>query len=153
MKRYQIGSAIFLLVFGIIISFEARKLEIGRISQPGPGFFPLWLGLALIIVSLALTIKFSREKVDQSSPSKSLWKGLYWEKIVFSLVVLLLYAFFLEILGYTIATFLLMLFLFKAIGSQRWRVSIVGSVFTSLSTYALFKLWLQVQLPVGLWGM
>lgn len=153
MKRYQLGSAIFLLVFGIIISFEARKIEIGRISQPGPGFFPFWLGLALVIVSLALTIKFSREKVDQSSSSKSLWKGLYWEKIVFSLVVLLLYAFFLEILGYTIATFLLMLFLFKAIGSQRWRVSIVGSVFASLSTYTLFKLWLQVQLPVGLWGM
>jgi hypothetical protein len=32
-------------------------------------------------------------------------------------------------------------------------VVVFGSVFTSFLTYGLFKLWLQVQLPVGLWGM
>jgi len=32
-------------------------------------------------------------------------------------------------------------------------VAISGAVVTSFITYALFKLWLQVQLPVGLWGM
>lgn len=151
MKRYQLGSAIFLLLFGAFICLEARKLDMGRIVKPGPGFFPFWLGMALIIVSLALIIQSTRGKAD--APTQGLWKGLRWEKILYTLAALLLYSFLLESLGYILATFLLLLFLFRAIESQRWPVVISGSVVTSLFTYALFKLWLQVQLPVGLWGM
>jgi len=153
MKRDQFGSALFLLIFGIFISYESRKLAIGKIGNPGPGFFPFWLGIALIIVSFFLAIKFIRPKVDPSLSSKSLWEGFSWEKILFSLIALFLYTFFLENLGYTIATFLLMFFLFRVIGTRRWLVSIFGSVITSLLTYALFRLWLSVQLPKGLWGL
>jgi len=153
MRRYQLGSALILLIFGLLVSYEATKLVIGKIGKPGPGFFPFWLGVALIIVSFCLLIKFSRSKGDPSLPSKSIWQGVYWGKIVFSLIALFLYAFFLESLGYTIATFLLMFFLFRAIGTQRWLTAIGGSVITSLFTYSLFRLWLQVQLPKGLWGL
>lgn len=151
MKRYQIGSAVFLLLFGAIICWEARKLDMGRIVKPGPGFFPFWLGIALVIVSLALFIHLRRRSIEKTA--EGLWQGLRWEKIFGTLGVLLLYAFSLEWLGYIIATILLMLFLFRAIEPQRWPVAIFGSIVTSLITYALFKLWLQVQLPMGLWGM
>jgi putative tricarboxylic transport membrane protein len=153
LKRYQVGCALFLLCFGTFICWEARKLDMGRVVKPGPGFFPFWLGLALIIVSLALVFQFSREKTDPSISSQDLWKGLRWEKILFSLVALTLYALFLESLGYILATILLMVFFFRAIEPQRWMVAVFGSVITSFITYALFKSWLQVQLPAGLWGM
>lgn len=153
MKRYQIGCALFLLFFGFFICWQARKLEMGRIVKPGPGFFPFWLGAALIIVSLALVYHFLWKKTDLSHSSQELWKGLRWEKVLFSGVALLLYAFFLESLGYILTTFLLMFFLFRAIEAQKWPVVIFGSVVTSFITYTLFKLWLQVQLPRGLWGM
>lgn len=153
MKRYQVGSAIFLLILGIYTCFEARKLEIGGISRPGPGFFPFWLGSALVVVSLALVIKLGREKVHQYLPSKGLWKGLDWEKILLSLVALLLYGFVLESLGYCIATFLLMSLLFGPIGAQKWWVAIAGSIITSFFSYLLFRLWLQIQLPIGVFGI
>jgi putative tricarboxylic transport membrane protein len=153
MKRYQLGSAVFLILFGAFICLEARKLDMGRIVKPGPGFFPFWLGLALMLVSLALIFRFAREKIESSASSQELWKSLSWEKVLYSLAALLLYAFFLESLGYIIATLLLLFFFFRAIDPQRWSVVILGSVITSFITYALFRLWLQVQLPVGLWGM
>lgn len=153
MKRYQTGSAIFLLLFGAFICFEARKLEVGQITEPGPGFFPFWLGFALIISSLALTIKSSKEKRERSSLSAGMWNGLHWGKVLFCLTILVLYACLLENVGYIISTFLLMLLLFRAIGGQRWLLVVLGSIITSFATYALFRLWLQVQLPVGLWGM
>lgn len=153
MKRYQISCALFLVLFGIFICWEARKLDMGRVVKPGPGFLPFWLGLALIIVSLALLFNYGRKKIDPSLSSQDLWKGLHWEKVLYSLVALLLYALFLETLGYILATFLLMVFFFRAIEPQRWFVAISGAVVTSFITYALFKLWLQVQLPIGLWGM
>jgi putative tricarboxylic transport membrane protein len=151
MRRHQVGSALFLLLFGIYVSYESSKLVIGTISKPEPGFFPFWLGISLVLVSSCLLIQFTRSRAA-SVPSDRLWQGLRWEKILFSLVALLLYAFFLEALGYMIATFLLMLFLFLVIGSRGWVVSLFGSIITSLLTYGLFKIWLQVQLPKGIWG-
>jgi putative tricarboxylic transport membrane protein len=153
LKRYQIGCALFLVLFGIFICWEARKLDMGRVVKPGPGFFPFWLGLALIIVSLALLFNYGRKKIDPSLSSQDLWKGLHWEKVLYSLVALLLYALFLETLGYILATVLLTLFFFRAIEPQKWVVVIFGSVITSFITYFLFKVWLQVQLPTGLWGL
>jgi putative tricarboxylic transport membrane protein len=137
----------------MFICWEARKLDMGRVVKPGPGFFPFWLGLALIIVSLTLLFQYGRKKIDPSLSSPDLWKGLHWEKVLYSSVALLLYALFLESLGYILATVLLILFFFRAIEPQKWVVVIFGSVITSFITYFLFKLWLQVQLPRGLWGI
>ena len=151
MKRYQVISAGFLLFFGAIICWEARKLDMGRIVKPGPGFFPFWLGLALIFVGVAIIIQLRRAKAGEKT--QGLWKELRWDKIIYILVALLLYAFLLEFLGYLIATFLLMVFLFRAVEKQKWSEVIFGSIISSLITYALFKIWLQVQLPTGLWGI
>ena len=154
MKRSQLGGAIFLLIFGIFICVEARKLEIGQIVKPGPGFFPFWLGFVLVIVSLTLMIKVSRRKVDPSlALSERPWEIRHTGKILFSSVAMALYALFLEDLGYILSTFFLMVFLFRAIGSQRWLIAIGGPISASLITYLIFKIWLQVQLPAGFFGM
>jgi putative tricarboxylic transport membrane protein len=153
LKRYQIGCALFLLLFGAFICWEARGLDVGRVVKPGPGFFPFWLGLALIIVSLVLLFHFGRREIAPSTSPQHLWRGLHWGKVLYSLAALLLYGFFLESLGYILATFLLMFFFFRAIEPQKWVVVILGSVITSFITYFLFKVWLQVQLPAGVWGL
>ena len=151
MKRYQIISAGFLLFFGVIICWEARKLDMGRIVRPGPGFFPFWLGFSLILVAVALIVHHRRN--NPKEPVQALWKGRQWNKIVYLLGALLLYAFFLEFLGYLIATFFLMFFLFRSVEKQKWSVAIFGSIISSLITFLLFKVWLQVQLQMGLWGI
>jgi hypothetical protein len=46
-----------------------------------------------------------------------------------------------------------MAFLFKAAGRQRWISVLVWSGGVSIVTYLLFKVWLQVQFPVGLFGV
>ena len=153
MKRYQLGAAAFLLFVGAFVCWEARKLEYGRIVKPGPAFLPFWLGVALSFVSVVLILRMAREKTDRPVSSPGLWKGLRWEKVLYSLAALLLYGFFLESLGYILATFLLMVFFFRAIEPQRWFVAFFGAGVTSFITYALFKVWLQVQLPIGLWGI
>jgi hypothetical protein len=150
-RRHQIVSAAFLLGVGIFFASRARNLDVGRIVQPGPGFFPFWLGVSLILLSLALIIRGFRAKAGTSPVAQSLWKGILWKKVILTLGALLIYAFLLESLGYVLATFLLMFFLFRAIEPQRWPVVILGSIVTSLVTYVVFRLWLQVQLPMGFW--
>jgi len=62
------------------------------------------------------------------------------------------YAIFLEILGFLMVTFLLLIFLFRGIEPQRWLVSVGGSALASLICYAIFELWLKTQLPKGILG-
>ena len=152
MKTYHLGGYLFLFLLGFFVCFEARKLEVGKIFDPRAGFFPFWLSISLIIVSGILIIKSIFERDKPSSEFRGLWTGLVWKKNLLVLAALFLYAFLLEILGYLISTFLLMLFLFRAIKAQNWVVLIAGAAFTSLSTYFLFKFWLQVQFPVGILG-
>lgn len=153
MKRYHFGSYLFLFLLGLFVCFEARNLEVGKIFNPGAGFFPFWLSVSLIVVSGILIIKSVFERDEPSSEFKGLWTGLAWKKNLLVLGALFLYVFLLEILGYMISTFLLMFFLFGAIKAQSWVVMIAGAAFASLSTYFLFKLWLQVQFPVGILGI
>ena len=107
--------------------------------------------MTAVLVAAALIIQQRWAKTGEPAPG--LWKGRQWGKIIYILGALSLYAFFLEFLGYLISTFLLMFFLFRAVEKQKWPVVILGSLSTSLLTYGLFKIWLQVQLPVGLWGV
>jgi hypothetical protein len=59
----------------------------------------------------------------------------------------------LERLGFLLATFVLLLFFFTALQRQHWLVALGGSVATSLATYLVFKVWLGVNLPAGLWSL
>jgi putative tricarboxylic transport membrane protein len=153
MKRYHLAGALVLFVFGAGVSFEARKLGIGRVSAPGAGFFPFWLGLSLFLSSGILGIRLLLSAEMKSSGDHGSLKGTAWQKIVLVVIGVLLYAFLLEPLGYLISTSFLMIFLFKASGPQRWRSVVIWSVAVSILTYVLFKIWLQVQFPVGPLGI
>lgn len=144
------GAAGFLFLVGLITTVGAHQLALGRPGSPGPGFFPFFLALALSIVSLVLLVRslaVTRGQENDSHPGKSLRR----RRVVWTLLLLLGYSFGLEPLGFLLATFLLMLFLYRVVGPQRWEVAMGGAFVTVVAAYALFRL-LQVRLPAGLWA-
>jgi putative tricarboxylic transport membrane protein len=75
-----------------------------------------------------------------------------WGKVVLVLSLLLIYALLLPILGYLIATFGLIIFLFGIVGKTKIWIKIVAGIITVLATYMVFCVWLEVQLPKGILG-
>lgn len=152
MKKSELIGALFLFVFGGIGCFEALKLEIGTISNPKTGFFPFLLAVGLLLISGVLIIKSLSMREEKSDDTPGFWEGVPLKKILLVVGGMVLYGFLLEPLGYLIATTLLIAFLFKVARPQRWRwLSVfVWSAGISIITYVLFKVWLQVQFPVGL---
>ena len=140
-------SAFFWLAVAIYVSFEGfTKLKLGTLRQPGPGFFPFWGGLLLdacALILLARSLK-SRERLGSGA--------IPWPALIMVLGALLGYLLFLETLGFVIVTllFLLALFCFAEIG---WIKHVAWSVIATSLVYALFKLWLKVPLPSGLFGI
>jgi len=151
MRRHDPWAAGFLLLFSVLASLEARKLTVGELGRPGPGFLPFFLAVALSIVSLALLSQSLRNKSAKETTHRSEPWGS--GKVAWTLFGLFVYAFALEPLGFLLSTFFLMLFLFKAVDPLRWASAIGGAIATSLLTYTLFKLWLHVPLPTSPWGL
>jgi putative tricarboxylic transport membrane protein len=124
------------------------KMGLGPLNAPGPGFFPAAIGGVLSSLSAALLVTAARRQGP--SEKKSIWKHEgSWAKILPSLLSLVFYLTFLDILGYLLTTSLFILFLLKFVGRKGWGVSILMALIVSASSYALFRMGLGVLLPRG----
>jgi len=144
-------SGLFWLAISIFVCVEAINSSIGTFQMPGPGFFPFWLGVALGIFSITLIVASILRKKDEEK-IRSLWKGRRWVKLIFVFATLVVYAVFLPSLGYLVATFGLMILLLGAIERSRLWVKVMVAFATASVTYIVFDLWLEVQLPKGIFG-
>lgn len=140
-------AGLILFFFGLLLIRESRRLPLGGIHAPGPGFFPFYLGCLVVILSLILLAGLLIGRVEVT---RGQWKGLLWQKVVFASMVLFAYSLTLESIGYLAGTFLLFGILLRLIEKKNILMVLGLSVFISLGTYLLFKYWLFIQLPGGI---
>lgn len=146
MKASDIGSSFFLVVLGGFMAWQAERLSLGVPRAPGPGFFPFCLGLLLIGVALII---FAQGLKQKTRPRESdLNKG----RVILTMAVIFVYPFILEPLGYLLSTFSIMILLLRMMAKKAWWFVLAIASFTSVFSYILFKVWLKVLLPGGLFG-
>lgn len=142
------GSALVFLFLAVLICVESLNLEIGTLNAPKSGFFPFILGVSLGLLSILwLLIHIVRRGTLE-------WVkvSISWKRAMPMLGGLMAYALLLDFLGFSLATFLLVFLLVRAIESRPWWVAgLVGIGIVSFM-YTLFLLWLRVQLPTGWLG-
>ena len=107
------------------------------------------LGLFLSSLLMFLLIHF-RDKTNDA-PGEPLWKNMSWLYPSLTVIVLCLYGIFLPVLGYLLATFVVMM-IFLIMGRVKIYWGILASVITSISTYILFKICFAMPLPQGIPG-
>ena len=143
-------SSVLLIVLAIFIVVEARHYPLGTIDNPGPGFLPFLLGLALGGMSIALLLKGWKKSENHplvtSLPERG---GLI--KISSIFLMLILFTLFFEITGYIVNVFIFFLVLLKPIGRQKWVWSLTISIGATSISYLLFERWLMLPLPRGIW--
>ena len=139
------------IALSIFICIESRESGVGTIHSPGPGFLPFWSAIVLGALGIILVVTAAKGKSGRADLS-DLWHRLQERRIFVVIVSLFLYAVFLPWLGYIIATFLLLSLLFNVIRAPRHWTMILGALVTTLVTYAVFYMWLDVQFPRGILG-
>jgi putative tricarboxylic transport membrane protein len=151
LQNYDRLAALFFLVVGIFFAFYARSVEIGSWNRPGPGFLPLWGGLVLGAMSVALLLKtMSRKglkKVYSFFPEKESWK-----RVLLTFSALAAYNLLLSPLGFGLTTFLFIFFLVKVIFPQTWRRTLMVAILGAVVSHLLFVEFLETQLPRGIFG-
>lgn len=141
------GFIVFFLA--VVIFWEGRKISIGGIHSPGPGFFPILVAALLLVFSLFLIIP-KRKRENEGQPPLA-WSTVL-RRLVPVLAVLLAYFFLLEYLGFLVTGFLLMTFLFAEVGSLRWYGAVPWAFISIGLAYLLFGVLMHSNLPRGVLG-
>jgi len=142
------AAAFFWIAAGLLACYGATRLGLGSVTEPGAGFIFFWSGVVLVILSLVVLI----DSIRSSEAAAHDIGEMNWIKITLVLVSLVLYAFFLEKLGFILTTFFLLSFLLSCIEDTNWIRSLGVAGVAAMACYAIFELWLKIRLPKGLFG-
>jgi putative tricarboxylic transport membrane protein len=145
MKQRLYGVVVFLI--GAAILWQGRHLGMGSLRGPGSGFFPNVVAIGLMVLSLVLIIRGSKEEEGISFSARAALR------ILFVFLALIAYSFTLDYLGFLIVSFLLVTYLFRAFGSKKWYMAFAWAFVFVAVAYLLFDTLLEGNLPKGILGV
>lgn len=142
-RKFDRVTGIAFLLIGILFFMESQKISDSAYgSSVGPKIFPMGLGLILIALSIRLLYETFKYKTEDTTKEKLQYKKFF---IIFGSA--LLYAFFLEKIGYVISTFLFLLIAFQTLERGKIIYSIIISTVFSVGVYYMFSELLGGSLP------
>ena len=150
MKNNDQRSSLIWGAIGLAIVLYSGKYGLGSLSSPGPGFVPFLAGVA--IGGLSLVVFFQQWREGKEEKLQDLWEKKDWPTMLKVMGALVLYAVFLKSLGFLSTTFFLIVYLFRIIEPMAWKRVLIGAILTALGSYVVFEVWLEAQLPAGIFG-
>jgi hypothetical protein len=127
-----------LLALAVFVLFEGMRMPIGSWALPGPGYFPIALGIILAGVSVALFFPRSEHKTSVE---------LFHPNGLITIAAVAAMAFLFERIGAIPAFGLFLAALFYLLGDARWWSAIALGAAGAGLTWLLFVFLLQLQLP------
>jgi hypothetical protein len=137
-----------MLLLGAGTAWQAAQYEIGSLSHMGPGFFPLCLGVVLVLIGAAILGSALRSRLPPMPfRFRSEWRG--WICILAGLGSFAILGEFAGILPATFATVFI-----SALGDRdnTLRSALAIAAFMTLICFVVFWWLLGVQLPLLAWG-
>ena len=139
-KTLETDDRVFGELLGRIIGESTNE------DAPGPWFFPIVLGIGLVVFGLSIGIGSRAKTPSDTRPSET--AGGSWGHFLAVLGAVIFYVFFASKLGFIITAALLVFFLSKRLGA-RWLPAAVVAAAVSPAIYLLFAHVLRVPLPKG----
>jgi putative tricarboxylic transport membrane protein len=145
MRTVDLATASILILLGGIVVLDSMRIGIGwGTDGPRSGFFPFWLGVILIVASVAIGLQARRRSTakpfvtrEQLDPVlKVLWPA--------TAMVLLI-----KPLGLYVAAILYMGFYMRWVGRHSWLAVALCAIGLPLVTFVVFEMWFLVPMPKG----
>jgi len=149
MKAHDRWTSLFWLALSGAVLIESLRLGIGTLRNPGMGFVAFGVSGLLGFLSLLLFL----QSFSGQEKTGSVFSGALWKRVLSALIALVIYAKVMPMLGYIIATFLLMSFLFWIVRGKKWWWAIFSSFLATLTSYYIFSKWLNCQFPEGIFRL
>jgi putative tricarboxylic transport membrane protein len=142
---YRLVALLFLLL-GLFVCWQALGMVYYMPIGPGPGFFPLYLGLLMSVVALAVLARsFLGSVPDFSAPFLPARKPL--AQMAATVAAIAVFGVCVERLGFAITMFLVLLALLSVRGCRMLPTGLAVAVGGSFGVGYAFSQWLGVYLP------
>lgn len=157
----NIGSIAFaglMLAVGLVYEAMAMNMPRGSLAYPGPGLFPMIIGILLIATALGCLLQEivprmrSKDPAASSVPDEGAAAADTRNvgKTVQLTALMIGYIFLLKPLGFPLAIFAFLALAIRIFGYRKWLPTLaMAAVIASLS-YLSFVVWLKVSLPLGI---
>lgn len=144
-----------LLVFSGWLYSNLGKIPANPLVPIGPAFYPRFLLLLTLLLSLALVVQDVLAHLKQEKKEKGAFiNWLNYQSTLLSFAVFGAYVLLIPKLGYLLSTILFVTALQWLLSKPLWRRlpgSLSIGIGTSLITYMIFEKYLHVFLPRGSW--
>jgi putative tricarboxylic transport membrane protein len=138
-------SGLALALLGAYIVVTARRWAYMTEEGPGAGFFPMWYGGVMLVLSLALV---AGSVMRPAQSTQVAWKDV--RRAMTAWLAFVACVALMPVLGFTISFALLIAFIVRVMCAERLRTAILVAVCGAAGFYALFDWALDLSLPRGM---
>jgi len=145
-RDFYAGGLIILIGLGAVV--HSRSYPVDSLMRMGPGFFPLALGILMIVIGILIVGSAFGADADQEGilPEHKEWLG--WSCIIASPLV---FIFLGEHTGMAPATFGCVFVAAMGDREATWKSAFLLAVGVTVFGVALFSYLLQIPLPIFRW--
>lgn len=140
------------LLLGLIVAIISWTHNLGTLARPGPFMLPLLTALCLAATGLySLLRNLKAKEHNNKKPDEPLDRSPF--KVVAIVLAIGVYTAILSWIGYLVSTFLLLVFLFKAAGFDKWSHIVLAAFLVTAFSYLLFGYALKLRFPPGIFSL
>ena len=144
----DLWSGVALAALGAYIVIQARQWEYLGPEGPGPGFFPLWYGVAMLGLSALLIVSNLRRRFDRGNAIEWIRVGRAlstWFALAASVALF-------KPLGFVVSFALLTYFIVAVMYRRPLKIAALTAVASAAGFHLVFDRALGVPLPAGFLG-
>lgn len=138
------GAGIFFMLFGLAGLFFARDLTFGSAEHMGPGYFPVMLSAAIVLIGAVVATRALTVEGPSLEP-------FAWRPLLFTLVSILLFAFLIGRVGLVVTAVVLTIVAAYARRQARLVETLVLAAGLAFFGVLLFVYALGQAMPIWWW--
>jgi putative tricarboxylic transport membrane protein len=137
-------SGLMFVATGLGFAWGAQFYSFGTSARPGPGYFPLGLGLLLAGLGALTLFEALTIETDDGEPVGA----FAWKPLGTILVAVVLFGLLLPRLGMALTIPVLVMISSLAGDEFHWREALINSVVLAIGSWAIFILGLKLVIPL-----
>jgi len=142
-QRDFVAGLLFVIV-GVVFAVGAMNYTFGTSAKPGPGYFPLLLGV--VLCALGAVVLFTALTIE-SEGGQPIGR-IAWRPLLFICGSIVLFGFALPRLGMAVTLPLLIIVSSFAGDEFHWRDVLINCVVLTVGSWAIFILGLKLIIPL-----
>ena len=157
-KKYgDIITGVFFMVLSGAMMAAAKMLPKSKVMDIGPDFMPMCIGIVTVALAAILTfLNIKNFKLRASEIDPSTIESCDYKRVFSSMILVLIYVFILQPVGFIISTMLYLMFQMLVLSPDEKRgkkniiqLVVINVVFTMV-VFFLFRYGFKIVLPAGI---